>query len=87
MSEAWVANASPLILFSRINRLDLIEQLAPPAILVPNAVIKEVRAGQHKEMLDLPRGRSRVLGCDLLEPGPFGSAKDQAVDDGFVTAK
>jgi predicted nucleic acid-binding protein len=48
VSEAWVVNASPLILFSRIDRLDLIERLAP-AILVPNAVIEEIRAGQHKD--------------------------------------
>ena len=48
MSEAWVVNASPLILFSRIARLDLIERLAP-AILIPNAVIEEVRAGQQKD--------------------------------------
>jgi predicted nucleic acid-binding protein len=48
VSEAWVVNASPLILFARIGRLDLIEQLAP-AILIPNAVIQEVRAGQQKD--------------------------------------
>ena len=48
MSEAWVVNASPLILFSRIGRLDLIERLAP-AILIPNAVLEEVRAGQLKD--------------------------------------
>ena len=48
MSEAWVVNASPLILFSRIGRLDLIESLAP-SILIPNAVIDEVRAGQDKD--------------------------------------
>lgn len=48
MSEAWVVNASPLILFSRIARLDLIERLAP-TILVPDAVIEEVRFGEHKD--------------------------------------
>lgn len=48
MSEAWVVNASPLILFSRIARLDLIERLAP-TILIPNAVIEEVRVGEHKD--------------------------------------
>jgi predicted nucleic acid-binding protein len=48
VSEAWVVNASPLILFSRIGRLDLIERLAP-AILIPKAVIEEVRAGHHKD--------------------------------------
>jgi hypothetical protein len=49
VSEAWVVNASPLILFSRIGRLDLIERLAP-TILIPNAVIDEVRAGQSKDL-------------------------------------
>jgi hypothetical protein len=48
VSEAWAVNASPLILFARIDRLDLIEHLAP-AILIPNAVIEEVRAGQRKD--------------------------------------
>jgi len=48
VSEAWVVNASPLILFARIDRLDLIEHLAP-AIQIPNAVIEEVRAGQDKD--------------------------------------
>lgn len=53
MSEAWVVNASPLILFSRIARLDLIERIAP-AILIPNAVIEEVRAGQDKDRMAAP---------------------------------
>jgi predicted nucleic acid-binding protein len=48
VSEAWVVYASPVILFSRIARLDLIERLAP-AILVPDAVIEEVRVGKHKD--------------------------------------
>ena len=48
MSEAWVVNASPLILFARIGRLDLIERLAP-TILVPNAVLQEVRTGQQRD--------------------------------------
>jgi predicted nucleic acid-binding protein len=48
VSEAWVVNASPLIPFSRIGRLDLIERLAS-AILIPKAVIEEVRAGHHKD--------------------------------------
>jgi predicted nucleic acid-binding protein len=48
VSEAWVIDASPLILFSRIGRLDLIERIAP-AILVPDAVIEEIGAGQAKD--------------------------------------
>jgi predicted nucleic acid-binding protein len=43
-----VVNASPLILFSRIGRLDLIERLTS-VILIPSAVIEEVRAGQTKD--------------------------------------
>ena len=41
MTEAWVANASPLILLGRIGRLDLMEGLAP-GIIVPDAVIAEI---------------------------------------------
>ena len=48
MSEAWVVNASPLILFARVGRLDLIERLAP-TIMIPNAVLQEVRAGQQRD--------------------------------------
>jgi hypothetical protein len=36
------------MLFTRIARLDLIERLAP-TILIPNAVVEEVRAGQRKD--------------------------------------
>ena len=48
MTEAWVVNASPLILLSRIGRLDLVERLAS-RILIPNAVIEELRAGDPKD--------------------------------------
>lgn len=43
-SEAWVINASPLILFARLDRLDLFERLAP-AVIVPETVIREVAVG------------------------------------------
>ena len=48
MNEGWVINASPLILFARIARLDLLERLAQE-IIVPDAVLKEVRAGQETD--------------------------------------
>ncbi len=48
LKVARFVNASPIILFSRIGRLDLIERLAP-TILIPNAVIEEVRAGEGKD--------------------------------------
>jgi hypothetical protein len=39
MTDTWIINASPLILYARINRLDLFEQLAP-GVIVPEIVIK-----------------------------------------------
>lgn len=49
MHEAWVINASPIILYARIGRLDVIERLAPK-ILVPSKVIEEIRDGIFKDM-------------------------------------
>ncbi|MFZ2871403.1 DUF3368 domain-containing protein [Zavarzinia sp.] len=49
MPEAWVINASPIILYARIGRLDVIERLAPK-IIVPSKVIEEVQDGISKDM-------------------------------------
>jgi len=43
--DAWVMNASPIILYARAGRLDLIEQLASN-IIVPDKVIAEIAAGK-----------------------------------------
>lgn len=48
MSEGWVVNASPLILFARVGRLELLERSAP-ALLIPDAVVEEVRYGKEKD--------------------------------------
>ena len=48
MTDAWVINASPIILYTRIGRLDVIERLAP-RVLVPLTVIEEVQAGVQKD--------------------------------------
>lgn len=48
MTDAWVINASPIILYARIGRLDVIERLAP-RVLVPVTVIEEVQAGVQKD--------------------------------------
>lgn len=48
MTDAWVINASPIILYSRIGKLDLLEQLAP-GVIVPETVIEEVQAGAYKD--------------------------------------
>jgi predicted nucleic acid-binding protein len=46
VNEAWVLNASPLILSYRPARLDRASRSQNP---IPNAVIEEVRAGQYKD--------------------------------------
>lgn len=48
MVSAWIVNASPLIFLGRIDALHLLGALAP-ALLVPEAVISEVRAGEAKD--------------------------------------
>lgn len=48
MIDAWVLNASPIILYARIGRLDIIERLAP-GLIVPATVTEEVKAGVHKD--------------------------------------
>jgi predicted nucleic acid-binding protein len=70
VSKAWVVNASPLILFSRFGRLDLIERLAP-RVLIPNAVIDEV--SKQKGLI----ASVRPLVSELVAAGIF-------LDDQFV---
>ena len=48
MAHKWIINASPVILYSRVNQLAIIEQLAP-ALAVPDAVAKEIRRGITKK--------------------------------------
>ena len=48
MTDAWVINASPIILYARIGKLDVIERLAPK-VIVPVTVIEEVQSGLQKD--------------------------------------
>ena len=48
MPEPWAVNASPLIILSRISRLDFLESLAV-TVLIPQAVIAEVGAGLNRD--------------------------------------
>lgn len=48
MAEILVVNASPLILFARIERLDLFAALTA-TVLVPDAVLHEVEAGSARD--------------------------------------
>ena len=61
MDETLVVNASPLILLSRINRLDLLASLAK-LVVVPEAVIREIQAGSHlDETADRIKNLSSIL--------------------------
>jgi len=48
VTDAWVINASPIILYARICRLDVIERLAP-RVIVPATVIEEIQAGMRRD--------------------------------------
>jgi predicted nucleic acid-binding protein len=85
VTEAWVVNASPLILLSRIDRPDLIEQLAP-AVVVPDAVIGEICAGEGKTVrhCGLEHGRTVVARADIpltasIECWDLGSGESQVI--------
>jgi len=93
VSEAWVINASPLILFARVARLDLFERLAP-RIIVPSAVFEEVRAGQAKDAtaasaLSWAEER-RVPDADVpisVEHWDLGSGESQVIAHGLAGAR
>ncbi|MBK6998783.1 MAG: DUF3368 domain-containing protein [Rhodoferax sp.] len=48
-SKPWVVNASPLILLGKLNRLDLLERMAP-SLHVPEGVIREVSQGHQRDL-------------------------------------
>jgi predicted nucleic acid-binding protein len=48
MSDRWVLNASPLIVFGKIGRLDLVSQLAKE-IVVPRGVAQEILVGPEND--------------------------------------
>jgi predicted nucleic acid-binding protein len=48
MSDRWVVNASPLIVFGKIGQLDLLTRL-PKEIVVPQAVANEILAGPEND--------------------------------------
>jgi len=47
VAKGWVCNASPLILFRRITRLDLLKALCGP-LIVPGGVLEEVMANPQE---------------------------------------
>jgi predicted nucleic acid-binding protein len=64
VDRTLVVNASPLILLSRIARLDLLTSLAE-LLVVPEAVLREIQAGSHR---DETAGRIKDLSSILQVP-------------------
>lgn len=62
MSDRWVVNASPLIVFGKIGQLDLLAQL-PKEIIVPQAVANEILAGPETAQPDLQLKRECFNWC------------------------
>lgn len=66
MDRALVVNASPLILLARIDLLDLLASLAK-LLVVPEAVIREVQAGSHRDgTADKVKDLASILQVDDL---------------------
>lgn len=51
MPDVWVSNASPLILLSHINQLNLLPELNPK-IVIPHAVVLEVSVNRQDSNLN-----------------------------------
>lgn len=93
MSEAWVVNASPLILLARIGRLDLFERLAA-TIIVPNAVRDEVRAGDGRDASAAtalawiePRSTRDVIVPTGVEHWDLGAGESQVIAHGLAGSR
>ncbi|MFM9972311.1 MAG: hypothetical protein ACKVQK_28350 [Burkholderiales bacterium] len=86
--RTWVVNASTLILLGKVERLDLLEALAP-RLVVPQAVIDEIAAGANdanaKAVIEWARSKAKpgikvpgsILGWDL------GAGESQVLANGF----
>ena len=80
MSEVWVLNASPLILFARVNGLEIIERIAS-SIVIPEAVIDEVRAGAADDSFAhfaLAFAQNRRASNLPISASPSSSVRDES---------
>jgi predicted nucleic acid-binding protein len=75
MSDRWVVNASPLIVFGKIAQLDLMTRL-PEEIVVPRAVADEVVAGPENDAARLAIEAKMFRLVDTEEPTPELAAWD-----------
>jgi predicted nucleic acid-binding protein len=67
MSDRWVINASPLIVFGKIGQLDLLIRLAEE-IVVPQAVADEIAAGPENDAARLAMEAEMFRLVDVQEP-------------------
>lgn len=100
MSDCWVVNASPLIVFGKIGQLDLLTRLSKE-IVVPQAVANEIAAGPENDAArlaveaeeptpelaawDLGSGETSVLSYALVNPGWTAILDDGAARKCAVT--
>jgi predicted nucleic acid-binding protein len=83
MSDLWVVNASPLIVFGKIGQLDLFTRLAKD-IVVPRGVAQEVIAGPENDAARLAIEASMFRLVDVQEPTPELSAWDLGLGETAV---
>lgn len=75
MSDRWVVNASPLIVFGKIGQLDLLTRLSKE-IVVPQAVANEIAAGPENDAARLAVEAKMFRLNEAEEPTPELAAWD-----------
>lgn len=75
VSDRWVVNASPLIVFGKIGQLELLTHL-PSEIVVPHAVANEILAGPENDAARLAIEAEIFQLVDVQEPTPELAAWD-----------
>jgi predicted nucleic acid-binding protein len=83
MSDRWVLNASPLIVFGKIGRLELIGQLAEE-IVVPRGVAQEILAGPETDAARMAIEANMFQLVDVQEPTPELAAWDLGLGETAV---
>lgn len=83
MSERWALNASPLIVFGKIGRLELFSQLAEE-IVVPRGVAQEILAGPENDAARLAIEANMFQLVDVQGPTPELAAWDLGLGETSV---
>ena len=83
MSDLWVLNASPLIVFGKIGRLDLLAQLSKDFV-VPRAVADEIKAGPENDTARLAIEAESFRLVETQDPTPELAAWDLGLGETAV---